>query len=339
MEGKEDTDEQKRLPSTMFSPQSLLSSKTYNTMKNNITFQRNLLLMTVGMLLLIIVHLVLNQPNSSVTSNSNSKHRNVFTMATKMKQDNGDEKDTTNPCDINLGTYHGPIYHSVASGTIGEPHCLLSSKWMQVSLHTVQFPNTDTMYDDWMWIDYHDRINVVVEDEPQQRVDAAPERHFFVFEQTKYALDGRTSLAIIGGIIEHDESAETTARREVTEEMNGMVECREYVFLGRYRTDVNRGMGWLHSFLATNCTRTNKAATNNTIHDIASSSSASLLRNRGNEKDDEGENDIVGVADTEPQHLISLTETQLRKALREGKFLEVQWTATIAQALHYIAST
>ena len=128
------------------------------------------------------------------------------------------------------------------------------------------------------------QVDSVVEDEPQQRVDAAPERHFFVFEQTKYALDGRTSFAIIGGIIERDESAETAARREVTEEMNGMVECREYVFLGRYRTDVNRGMGWLHSFLATNCTRTNKAATNNTIHDIASSSSASLLRNRGNEK-------------------------------------------------------
>jgi ADP-ribose pyrophosphatase YjhB (NUDIX family) len=207
-------------------------------------------------------------------------------------------------CQISLGHYIGPVYHSPPSGTIGEPKCLLDSKWMQVNLHTVRFPGTDTVFDDWMWIDYHDRINVVVEDETH----FGEERRFLVFEQTKYALDGRSSLAIVGGIIEPSEDAETAARREVYEEMDGL-SCENFHFLGRYRTDVNRGMGWLNSFLATKCSRESKSNINHSL------------------------TDEIGAADTEKQKLKSITLTELNEAARKGKFLEVQWTATVAQAL------
>lgn len=191
---------------------------------------------------------------------------------------------------------------------IGQPKCLLTSKWISVSLHTVRFPGSETTYDDWMWIDYHDRINVLVED---ARNDKDQERRFFVFEQTKYALEGKTSWAIIGGIIEPGEEPEVAARREVREEMSG-ISCENFHFLGRYRTDVNRGMGWLNSFLATDCSK-----------------------NRSKHKSQQGHSvpDEIGAPDTERQKLITVTMTELKEAAQDGKFMEVQWTATVAQAL------
>mmetsp|Transcript_1899 Transcript_1899/g.4046 ORF Transcript_1899/g.4046 Transcript_1899/m.4046 type:complete len:308 (-) Transcript_1899:50-973(-) len=225
----------------------------------------------------------------------------LLSSASSTVNDNGS-------CEISIGKYRGPVYHSVESGTIGEPRCLLDSKWMRVALHTVKFPGSDAVYDDWMWIDYHDRINVLVEDETHPEADVGEEPRFLVFEQTKYALEGRKSLAIIGGIIEVDEDPVSAARREVEEEMNGLV-CENFHFLGRHRTDVNRGMGWLNGYLATKCSRKKKARSNHAI---------------SNE---------VGVADTEKQNLKSITLTELKEAVINGKFIEVQWTATVAQAL------
>ena len=217
----------------------------------------------------------------------------------------GIEATQNDACEISLGKYRGPIYHSVESGTTGKSKCLVDSKWMQVSLHTVQLAGSDLAYDDWLWIDYHDRINVLVEDS----ASGEDERRFLVFEQTKYALDGRKSLAIVGGIIEPGEEAEAAARREVKEEMNGLI-CEQFHFLGRYRTDVNRGMGWLNGFLATRCSR-----------DIQPKTNRMMVKNE------------VGAPDSERQNLKSITLTELREAAKEGKFLEVQWTATVSQAL------
>eukprot|EP00531_Pseudo-nitzschia_arenysensis_P011254 CAMPEP_0116127622 /NCGR_PEP_ID=MMETSP0329-20121206/6934_1 /TAXON_ID=697910 /ORGANISM="Pseudo-nitzschia arenysensis, Strain B593" /LENGTH=228 /DNA_ID=CAMNT_0003621725 /DNA_START=216 /DNA_END=902 /DNA_ORIENTATION=- len=214
-------------------------------------------------------------------------------------------------CQISLGKYKGPVYNSVESGTIGEPQCLLDSKWMRVSLHTVKFPGSDTTYDDWLWIDYHDRINVLVEDGTKSGENEEP--HFLVFEQTKYALEGRNSHAIIGGIVEIGEEPVDAARREVEEEMDGLV-CENFHFLGRFRTDVNRGVGWLNSFLATECTNHEKLKENRLLAEE------------------------VGAADTEKQELKSITLTELRKAATEGKFIEVQWTATVTQALQQFYS-
>mmetsp|Transcript_43667 Transcript_43667/g.105887 ORF Transcript_43667/g.105887 Transcript_43667/m.105887 type:complete len:350 (-) Transcript_43667:475-1524(-) len=233
----------------------------------------------------------------------------------------------TTKCQIDLGQYKGPVYNSPESGTVGPPNCLLSSKWMQVSLHTVQFPGSNDKFDDWMWIDYHDRVNVVVEDEPSSSSSSTSgnedeeERRFLVFEQTKYALEGRTSLAIIGGIIEPGEQPEHAARREVYEEMDGL-ECQQFHFLGRYRTDVNRGMGWLNSFLATNCSR--KRTTTST------DSHKKILVAAGEEQQQEEE---VGAADSEKQKLKSISLSEFRQAAHDGRFLEVQWTTTVAQAL------
>ena len=126
-----------------------------------------------------------------------------------------------------------------------------------------------------------------------------------MFEQTKYALEGRQSLAIVGGIIEPGEEPEQAARREVQEEMKQ--DCQEFHFLGRYRTDVNRGGGWTNTYLATHCSKTNKEL--------------------------EHQDGEVGVADTERQDLRRINLHELRQSVLDGKFLEIQWSATVALAV------
>jgi len=219
-------------------------------------------------------------------------------------------------CRIKFGPYRGPQYYSPESGSLGKPKCLLESKWIKVSQHTVQFPGSETTMNDWMWIDYHDRINVLVQAPINNNEDNNKEIRFLIFEQTKYALEGRSSKAIIGGIMEPGETAEEAAKREVKEEMNGLI-CTSFHFLGRYRTDVNRGMGWVNSFLATECQYPH-------IEDDNTKKGSSIPEDQSN---------VVGVADTERQDLKSITLTELKEYVTNGEFIEVQWTATVGLAL------
>jgi len=225
-------------------------------------------------------------------------------------------------CRYSFGVYKGHQYRTT-SMTIGQPKCWIESKWMRVQQHAVQLTSTSSVIPDWLWIDYHDRINVLVEapsssssnNNNNKNQDG---RQFYILEQTKYALEGRTSKAIIGGIIEPSEEPPVAAQREVEEEMH--VTCQEFHFLGRFRTDVNRGMGWVHSFLATTCT-----------HKANSSSSSSS--GSSNKQGEDEEKDVVGVADVERQDLKTISLEELREAARNGEFLEVQWSNTVALAL------
>lgn len=200
-------------------------------------------------------------------------------------------------CLYSLGTYRGNEYKS---GSLSAPQCLVNSKFLKLSLHSVELPSGQVVHD-WLWIDYHDRVNVLVQN---------AEGKFLVFEQTKYALEGRQSLAIVGGIVEPGEDAHETAKREVEEELHQ--ECAEFHALGRYRTDVNRGVGWLNSFLATGCSTAK--------HHLEEQQSLAAQ---------------VGAADTEKQIVNEISLTQLQQAYFEGRFLEVQWTATIGLALRH----
>ena len=210
-------------------------------------------------------------------------------------------------CEISMGTYLGPKYN-LPGTTIGSPKCLLESKFVQVSKHTLQFSQDSPIINDWVWIDYHDRINVLVEAPNSPRPDSK-EREWMIFQQTKYALEGRSSLAIIGGIIEpDDESAKMAAQREVHEEMK--VTCNNFVFLGRFRTDVNRGMGWVNSFAALDCT------------EIASKNSETASNK-----------EEVGAPDQETQNITIMSTSQVLIGLRKALFIEVQWSNTVALAM------
>ena len=212
-----------------------------------------------------------------------------------------------NECKISFGDYKGPQYFSPSSGSVGKPKCLVESKWLKLSQHSVKIPGGEETYADWLWVDYHDRVNILVEAEAKE----GEEQQFLVFEQSKYALEGLKKKAIVGGIIEQGEHPEVAARREVFEEMGGL-QCDTFHPLGRFRTDVNRGMGWVNSFLATDCS-----------HDKKVDLRGDIL-------------DEVGAPDSEVQDMHSITLPELKKAVLNNEFLEVQWTATVTMALLYL---
>lgn len=112
------------------------------------------------------------------SSTNNNNDNNHLIRAASTTADDSD-------CEISLGAYKGSEYRS-ASQTIGNPKCLVESKFLKVQQHAVQFAPHDPIITDWLWIDYHDRINVLV-----QAADATNE--FLVFSQSKYALEGRVS--------------------------------------------------------------------------------------------------------------------------------------------------
>jgi ADP-ribose pyrophosphatase len=206
---------------------------------------------------------------------------------------------TTSECLVSFGEYHGHRYQS--AGFV-EGKCLVESKWMQVMQHKIQL-DEKTLIDDWLFIDYHDRINVLVEDPKSLKGDTK----FLIFRQTKYALEGRQSLAIVGGIIEPGEESTAAAAREVNEELG--LDC-QFHFLGRFRTDVNRGMGWVNSFIAHDCEKTG------------------IKENKEMIVSDE-----VGAPDTEQQDVTSMSISDVRQNVRKGQFLEVQWSNTVALAM------
>ena len=122
------------------------------------------------------------------------------------------DKSNNYQCKTSLGTYSGTIYANSNNTTLYNK-CLVESPWMRLSQHTVQLPTTspstapandnkeeeETVIDDWLFIDYHDRINVLVAAPSQQeRNEKGEEPQFIILEQTKYALY-EPSYAIVGG--------------------------------------------------------------------------------------------------------------------------------------------
>jgi hypothetical protein len=129
-------------------------------------------------------------------------------------------------------------------------------------------------------------------------------------------------LAIVGGIIEPttqvDANGQKTqvvmpeaplmaAKREVEEELKVM--CQTWIALGKFRTDVNRGMGWVNPFLARDCSY---------------SSSKEISAENAN---------VIGGADTETQKIITMSLSDVKQAVMAGRFLEVQWSNTVALAV------
>uniref|UniRef100_A0A7S2P8B9 Nudix hydrolase domain-containing protein n=1 Tax=Skeletonema marinoi TaxID=267567 RepID=A0A7S2P8B9_9STRA len=219
----------------------------------------------------------------------------------------------TGDCRITFGNaYRGSKYESTAvdaSRTSGETignKCLVQSQWMRVAQHQVKL--MDKVIDDWLWIDYHDRINVLVQDPNSSKDNPS----FLILKQTKYALSSEVSLAVVGGIVEpYGEEPPDAAKREVYEELH--VTCNSWTPLGRYRTDVNRGMGWIHPFLARDC-------------------------KYGEFDDGSGEpsNADVGAHDMEKQNVQSMTLSEVKVSVMNQKFIEVQWSNTVALAMLHL---
>jgi 8-oxo-dGTP pyrophosphatase MutT (NUDIX family) len=171
-------------------------------------------------------------------------------------------------------------------------HTILDySRYLVIENHTVQLPDGQII-SDWPWIVTPDFINVV----------AVTERgDFLCFRQTKYAVEG-TSLAVVGGYLDAGETPLIAAQRELLEETG--YQAADWIDLGHYPVDGNRGSGTAHLFLA-----------------------------RGARRVAEPDAD-----DLEDQQLLHLSQAEVEQALATGQFKVLPWATAVALALRHINS-
>jgi ADP-ribose pyrophosphatase len=162
------------------------------------------------------------------------------------------------------------------------------SKFLIVENHTIELPD-GRIITDWPWLITPDYVDVVA---------VTQDGRFVCFRQTKYAVEG-VSLAVVGGYLEPGEEPLAAAQRELREEAG--YEAAEWIGLGQYRVDSNRGAGMAHLFLARNATQVGR-----TVSD-----------------------------DLEEQELLLLSRAEMETALTAGQFKVLAWVTAVALALRY----
>ncbi len=173
--------------------------------------------------------------------------------------------------------------------TLSRRTILDRGEFLKVESHTVELPD-GRIIPDWAWIITPDYVIVVALTEAGE---------FLCFRQIKYAVDG-PSLAPVGGYLEPDEDPLMAAQRELREETG--YEAADWVPLGRYVVDGNRGAGVAHFFLAR---RARWVAP--TVAD-----------------------------DLEEQHLLHLSRAEVEQALLDGSFKGLPWAAASVMALFWL---
>jgi ADP-ribose pyrophosphatase len=164
-----------------------------------------------------------------------------------------------------------------------------TGKFLRVEQHEVELPN-GVIIPDWTWVITPDFVNVAAITEAGE---------FICFRQTKYAVAGLT-LAPVGGYLEPGEDPLTAAQRELQEEAG--YSAREWIALGAYPVDGNRGAGTAHLYLALGAYPSTKKVSD----------------------------------DLEEQELVLLSRDQVQQAVLDGSFKVVSWLALMAAALVYL---
>jgi ADP-ribose pyrophosphatase len=173
--------------------------------------------------------------------------------------------------------------------TLAKKTILTHSKYLIVESHTVALPNGRVL-NDWPWIITPNFVIVI---------PVTDEGTFYCFRQVKYSVGG-TSLAPVGGYIETGENPLAAAQRELQEEMG--LAGREWVSLGQYEIDGNRGIATCHLYLARGAYRCA----------------------------------IPKPDDLEEQELVSLSIDELKAALKAGEIKVLPWAAAVSMALLHI---
>ncbi len=155
--------------------------------------------------------------------------------------------------------------------------------------HTIKLPDGEVI-SDWPWLIIPNAAIVL---------PVTEEEKFLCFRQTKYAVEG-TTLAPVGGMLETGEAPLAAAKRELLEEMG--CEAGEWVNLGSYILDPNRGIATMHLFLALNARQ------------VAAPDSDDL----------------------EDQEVLSLSREEIEHAASAGEFKIMAWAAVVAMALNYL---
>lgn len=172
---------------------------------------------------------------------------------------------------------------------------LHETPFARCQIHEVQVG--DVHIEDWLWFDECNNINVLIEHESGL---------FWVLEQTKYAIAGK-SFAVMGGMIEPGELPLETAKRELKEELQ--LESDNWIPMGSYVAASNRGGGTTHLFWARHA------------------------RNIPGLEHHQLKGGSIAQGELERQDVVQLSRNELLQAVLAGKFQEVKWTATVALAL------
>lgn len=170
--------------------------------------------------------------------------------------------------------------------TLGRETVLNQGKFLRVEQHRVRLPDGRVL-EDWPWVITPDYVIVVVITEGG---------HYLCFRQVKYAIEGVT-LAPVGGYLEPGEEPLAAARREILEETG--YEASDWVELGSYWVDGNRGVARAYLYLARGARR------------VAD----------------------PNADDLEEQQLVMLTRAEVLAAVVAGEFGLLPWATAMALAL------
>ena len=175
--------------------------------------------------------------------------------------------------------------------TLSKTTLLDMGRYLVVENHVIQVPD-GRVIPGWAWVITPDYVNIVARTTQGQ---------FIIFHQTKYST-GET-LAIVGGYLEPGEDPLAAAQRELQEETG--YTAQEWINLGAYPVDGNRGCGTAHLFLALNAVFTSRTPSD----------------------------------DLEEQELLLLSEAELRQALLAGDFKLLPWVAILGLVFQYLENS
>jgi len=174
--------------------------------------------------------------------------------------------------------------------TLSRTPVIRRGKFLTLEDHDVELPD-GRVIEGWPWLVMPDYVNIMAE---------TPEGEFICFRQTKYAVGEGTSLAPVGGYLEAGETPGAAARRELLEETG--YESSQWISLGSFVADGNRGGGTAHLFLARGARKTASPVSD----------------------------------DLEEQDLQILSKGDLARALAAGEFKVLAWSANVALSLLHV---